>query len=185
MMTSPAYGSVDPPRLASGSPGFPGGSWRRRLARVAASILAIAFVVAVAVDLTRDVFLASVEEMGGPAVLPDEQPNLATTAASTDLERDPRATRGAAVFAEQGCNACHAVDGSVKIGPSLGGLWGTDQELADGSLVRVTEDYVYESILDPQAKVVRGFESAAMPSYDGLIDEQDLAALVAYLRSLP
>ena len=93
-------------------------------------------------------------------------------------------TRGAAVFEANGCYACHSVDGSEKIGPSLLGVWGHEQALEGGITVVVDRDYVYESILNPQAKLVQGFTDAAMPSYQDLVTDEDLAALAAYLESL-
>ena len=87
------------------------------------------------------------------------------------------------LFAANGCNACHATEGSKKIGPGLGGIWGTEQQMTDGATAFVDADYVMESILSPQAREVSGYD-AQMPSYEGLVDESDIAALTAYVRSL-
>ena len=103
---------------------------------------------------------------------------------SGGAEMSASATRGAAVFEANGCYACHSVDGSKKIGPSLLGVWGRPQQLGDGSSVVVDRDYVYESILNPQAKLVDGYADAAMPSYQDLVTEDDLSALADYLETL-
>lgn len=96
---------------------------------------------------------------------------------------DPTVERGRAVFEANGCGACHSIDGTERIGPSLAGIWGTAQVLRDGSTAVVDAVYVQESVLAPQAREVRGYD-AQMPSYDGLVTEEDLAALVAYVKSL-
>jgi len=172
-MTTPVHGNTVPPGVPSGSPGLPGGAWQRRLFGVVASALALAFVVFV-VEMTRD------EEMPGPTTSPEER----ATAMTASSPEDPRVARGAEVYSENGCDSCHSLDGSESLGPSLAGFWDTERVMTDGSLVRATRDYFYESVLDPEARVVRGFESEGMPSYEGLIEEEDLEALAAYVRSL-
>jgi len=92
--------------------------------------------------------------------------------------------QGLTVFEANGCYACHTTDGTEKIGPSLLGLWGTEQSLEDGSAALMDADYFYESVLQPQARIVSGFVDAAMPSYEGLVTEDDLEALAAYVESL-
>ena len=99
-------------------------------------------------------------------------------------EMSASATRGAEVFEANGCYACHSVDGSKKIGPTLLGVWGRPQLLGDGSSVVVDRDYVHESILNPQAKLVKGYDDVAMPSYQDLVTEDDLSALSDYLETL-
>lgn len=101
-----------------------------------------------------------------------------------EVEMSVSARRGAAVFEANGCYACHSLDGSEKIGPSLLGIWNEQQQLSDGSLVVADRDYVHESILYPQAKLVAGFTDAAMPSYLDLINDNDLEALIDYLETL-
>jgi cytochrome c oxidase subunit 2 len=64
---------------------------------------------------------------------------------------------------EQRCVACHSVDGSAKIGPSFKGLMGRDEKLQDGNTVKVDENYVTESIINPMAKVVQAFLQQCLP----------------------
>jgi cytochrome c oxidase subunit 2 len=92
------------------------------------------------------------------------------------------ADRGAALFQQLACNTCHIESGQGR-GPSLANIWGTTVELSDGSTAVVDEVYVRESILNSQAKVVRGFQPL-MPTFQGLISEEGLVALVEYIRSL-
>jgi cytochrome c oxidase subunit 2 len=92
------------------------------------------------------------------------------------------AERGAALFQQLACNTCHLDSGQGR-GPSLQGIWGKPVELADGSTVVVDEAYVRESILNSQAKVVRGFQPL-MPTFQGLISEEGLVALIEHVRAM-
>ena len=83
----------------------------------------------------------------------------------------------------KGCLACHSSDGTAKIGPSYKGTYGHERELADGSKVKGDENYIRESILNPQAKVVKGF-NPVMPPYQGMLSETELNAVIAYIKSL-
>jgi cytochrome c oxidase subunit II len=88
---------------------------------------------------------------------------------------------GKKLFDEKGCTACHSVDGSVGVGPSLKGLWGRTEKLAGGGSVMVDENYLRESIVSPSAKVVAGFDDVMPPQP---LEERELLALIAYLQSL-
>jgi len=92
------------------------------------------------------------------------------------------AEQGRQIFARLGCQECHAA--GSDLGPSLDGLYGRDVTLADGRTVRADETYLRESILDPEAKIVAGFDPV-MSSYRGQVGEEDLLALISYLKSLP
>jgi mono/diheme cytochrome c family protein len=90
-----------------------------------------------------------------------------------------------------GCVACHSADGVdvAKVGPTWLGLFGTERPVVVNrkkATVRVDEAYVRESILDPPAKIVSGYEKGeyAMPSYAGVVNDSQIEALVLYLKSL-
>ena len=85
-------------------------------------------------------------------------------------------------FATFGCVTCHSPDGKGR-GPSLIGVFGTQVQLASGSRVNIDEAYLRESILNPQAKVVQGYQPL-MPTYQGQISEDALISLLAYIKSL-
>lgn len=109
---------------------------------------------------------------------------IALSAAGPEPPAPPEETaRGLERFEALGCKSCHSIDGSRKLGPSLLGIWGATREMADGSSVVADETYLVESILDPQVRIVRGYGSS-MPSYRDLATEEDLPALLGYLRSL-
>jgi cytochrome c oxidase subunit 2 len=92
------------------------------------------------------------------------------------------AQRGAALFQQQMCDTCHLDSGQGR-GPSLKDIFGKPVELQDGSTAIVNEAYLRESILNSQAKIVRGFQPL-MPTFQGLISEEGLAALIEHVKSL-
>jgi cytochrome c oxidase subunit 2 len=92
------------------------------------------------------------------------------------------AERGAQLFQQHACITCHLDSGQGR-GPSLKDIFGKPVELADGSTVTVDEAYVRESILNSQAKIVKGFQPL-MPTFQGLISEEGLVALIEHIRSM-
>lgn len=98
------------------------------------------------------------------------------------------AEEGRRVTELMGCVACHSTDGSTlgKVGPSWKGLFGSRRSFAGGGQARADEDYLRESIRDPAARVVKGFESTdtGMPSYDGVITDAQIEAVILYLKNL-
>lgn len=89
---------------------------------------------------------------------------------------------GERLFAQFGCRTCH-YSGSGQLGPNLVGLFGSQVRLSDGSEVLADEDYLRESILNPQAKLVAGYQPI-MPVFKGLINEGQLMQLIAYIKNL-
>jgi cytochrome c oxidase subunit 2 len=94
----------------------------------------------------------------------------------------PLSATGEKIFAELGCSTCHRTDTQGR-GPNLQGVFGKPVVLEDGRSVVADENYVRESILDPGAKIVSGFKPV-MPTFQGLVSEEQLNALVAYVKSL-
>jgi cytochrome c oxidase subunit II len=94
----------------------------------------------------------------------------------------PLSVTGEKIFAELGCSTCHRMDTQGR-GPNLMGVFGKPVMLDDGRTVTADENYIRESILDPGAKIVQGFKPV-MPTFQGLISEEQLNALVAYVKSL-
>ena len=94
----------------------------------------------------------------------------------------PLSARGERLFTELACNTCHLTDGSGR-GPSLVNKFGTQEQLADGTIVTVNDSYIRESILRPQAKLVAGYQPQ-MPTFQGLVNEESVMALIEYVKSL-
>jgi cytochrome c oxidase subunit 2 len=94
----------------------------------------------------------------------------------------PPAEKGQKIF-ESRCKACHSVDGTRVQGPSFKGLFGKTEELEGGGTATVDENYLKESILNPGAKIVKGYP-ASMPTFKGLLKDKDVEALIAYMKTL-
>jgi len=92
------------------------------------------------------------------------------------------ASNGESLFQQLGCATCHRSDTQGR-GPNLAGLFGKRVAISDGTTVVADEGYIRESILVPTAKIVSGFKPI-MPPFQGLVTEEQLNALVAYVKSL-
>ncbi len=92
------------------------------------------------------------------------------------------AKAGENLFQKLGCVSCHAQNDTGR-GPSLVGLLGKTVRLQSGASVTADEDYIRESILNPQAKIVAGYPPI-MPTFKGLISEDGIMQIIAYLKSL-
>ena len=91
------------------------------------------------------------------------------------------AARGAELFRAHGCSGCHGANASVHA-PDLNGLYGRAVHLADGSTVIADDRYIRDSILLPKKSLVAGF-APIMPSFAGQLSEEDLVALIAFVKS--
>ena len=92
------------------------------------------------------------------------------------------ASTGQKLFQQLGCGSCHRSDTQGR-GPNLVGVFGKPVLLEDGRTVTADENYVRESILNPGAKIVGGFKNI-MPSFQGVVNEEQLLSLIAYVKSL-
>jgi len=79
------------------------------------------------------------------------------------------------------CKSCHSLDGTRVVGPTWKGLYGAKREFADGSSVDADENYLKESILNPAAKIVKGYPPA-MPPYAGQLSDDEITQLIEYMK---
>lgn len=93
----------------------------------------------------------------------------------------PLAERGKKQYQQWGCSACHSTDGTKLAGPSFKGLFGREEEMGDGSKVKVDENYIRESILNPTAKVVKGF-APIMPVFQGQLKDPQIESIIAFIK---
>ena len=82
------------------------------------------------------------------------------------------------------CKVCHSVDGSANTGPTFQGLFGKMETLVGGATVKVDENYIRESILDPSLKTVQGYDASAMPSFKGTLSDNQITALIEFIKSV-
>jgi cytochrome c oxidase subunit II len=94
----------------------------------------------------------------------------------------PLSATGEKIFAELGCATCHRNDSQGR-GPNLQGVFGKPVQLEDGRTVMADENYIRQCILDPGSKRVKGYQPI-MPTFQGLVSEEQLNALVAYVKSV-
>ncbi len=104
---------------------------------------------------------------------------LASAGGSTDDL--PLEEYGALLYTQQVCSACHSVDGSRIVGPSFQGLYGVQRQMDDGTTVTADDNYLRESILNPGARIVAGYQNQMPASYSSLTERQ-VSALIAYIR---
>lgn len=89
---------------------------------------------------------------------------------------------GEKLYASNGCVACHSVDGSVAPGPTWQGIFGRQGSFVDGGNYVADENYIRESILQPQAHIVAGYAAVNMPPYR--LSDRQIDAIIAYMRTL-
>lgn len=99
-----------------------------------------------------------------------------------DVVLSDAAQFGADLYRTEGCVACHSIDGRANVGPTWKDIWGQERELEGGGSVVVDAEYIRESIVDPNAKVAKGYP-AVMPNFARLTDEE-IDALTVFIESL-
>jgi protein SCO1/2 len=104
---------------------------------------------------------------------------LAAEVGRSNLET-AAAADGKSIYMQLGCGVCH---NNVQLGPPLEHLFGREIRLDDGSMRVADENYVRESILNPNARVVAGYRKT-MPSYEGFLDADKTQQIIDYLRTL-
>jgi len=98
-------------------------------------------------------------------------------------EADP-AVRGQK-WAEINCTSCHTLDGSKLVGPTWKGLYGSQVELEDGSVVTVDDAYLLESILDPNKLIHKGYPANVMPAtYGDLLTDEQIQDILAFIQTV-
>ena len=90
---------------------------------------------------------------------------------------------GKKLYTSKTCNTCHTIDGSKLVGPSWKGLYGSQRKLVGGGTATADENYIRESIAQPQAKVVDGFPPV-MPTFAGLLSDRDVNAIIEFIKTL-
>ena len=97
--------------------------------------------------------------------------------------QESMAEQGQKLFAQYGCVTCHVTDQQAQA-PSLSGVYGHRVQLADGQTVIADEAFLRQAILNPNAKLVKGYPRNVMPVYQDQIHEDGLMQLIVYIKSL-
>ena len=106
-----------------------------------------------------------------------------TQTTSNDIRPGTPEHRGQDVFNRMACNACHSVDGSLKLGPTIKSQYGKSIRHTDGSVVIIDDKYIRESLIDPLKYIAEGF-TPIMPSYKPVLADEDIENLIAYIKAL-
>jgi cytochrome c oxidase subunit 2 len=83
-----------------------------------------------------------------------------------------------------GCFQCHSVDGTAKQGPTFQGLFGSQRTFVKGPPQTADENYIRESILEPNAKIRAGYEGVIMNSYKGVLSDEEIDWIIEYIKTL-
>jgi cytochrome c oxidase subunit 2 len=119
--------------------------------------------------------------LGKVQVLTEEEWAQFEEAASGRPEDMPLAEWGQQLYETKACITCHTLDGTARTGPTWLNLFGSTEQLADGSSVTVDEEYIRESIVNPGARITAGYQPL-MPTYSGLLSPEDIDALIAFIK---
>ncbi len=99
--------------------------------------------------------------------------------------KGPPEELGRALYLKKACVGCHTIDGSKGVAPTWKGVFGKSHKMADGTDAVMDENYIRESILNPNAKIVAGYTSpSVMPTYQGTLKEKEIDAIIAFMKSL-
>jgi cytochrome c oxidase subunit 2 len=133
---------------------------------------------------------AATESSGETAAVTTGPTEAAEGSGGADVDTASLVMKGSDYFTQFNCAGCHSVDGGGSFGPALNGLAGRTVKLSNGETITVDENYIRESILDPDAKTVDGYPANVMAAsisgfQSDLSKEEVISALVAYLESLP
>ncbi|MBC8479501.1 MAG: cytochrome c oxidase subunit II [FCB group bacterium] len=123
------------------------------------------------------------EMLGSVNVVTEEDYALWLEKSQTVDESIPLEELGEMLYTKKACVTCHTLDGSILVGPSLLGIFGSVVYHTDGSQVVADENYLRKSILNPQADVVVGFDPV-MPTFQGILRDREIDGLVAYIKTL-
>lgn len=99
----------------------------------------------------------------------------------SSIELSPTAAEGRSLTTSNGCGSCHGPSGQGGVGPAFVGLYGTDVELDDGSVVLADREYLIESIKEPAAKKVDGFR---LPMPTNQLTDAEVDKIVTYIEEL-
>jgi cytochrome c oxidase subunit 2 len=99
------------------------------------------------------------------------------------LARMSPAEAGEVLYRRQGCSGCHSTDGSAKTGPTFKGIYGQTHSFSNAAPAAVDDNYIRESILEPMAKIRQGYQGV-MPTYKGRLKDEEITALIEYIKTL-
>ncbi len=122
-----------------------------------------------------------------PTATPEPTATTVAEPTATEAADAPAgdAEAGRLIADGNGCLACHSIDGSDGVGPTWLGLFGSEEQLSDGSRVTVDADFIRRSVADPDAQVTEGFDAGLMPkTFADTLSDKDVDAIIAFMQGL-
>ena len=91
--------------------------------------------------------------------------------------------KGMDIFNRMACNACHSMDGTLKLGPTIKKQYGKEIRHTDGSIMIIDDEYIRESIIDPLKYIAERY-TPIMPSYKPILSDEEINWIIAYIKAL-
>ena len=95
---------------------------------------------------------------------------------------NPLVDRGKKIYSQNRSISCHTLNGKPNTGPTWKGLWGSNRAFTDGTSASADENYIRESILNPNKKIVKGYQPGQMPSFQGQLTDEDIMAVIEFMK---
>ena len=94
------------------------------------------------------------------------------------------ADKGKEIYKTRACIGCHSLNGTKMTGPTWKGLYGAERVFTDGSKGVADDNYLKESILNSNAKIVKGYAPNQMPAYQGQLTDEDITAVIEFIKTV-
>ena len=91
--------------------------------------------------------------------------------------------KGMDIFNRMACDACHSMDGTLKLGPTIKKQYGKEIRHTDGTIMIIDDEYIRESIIDPLKYIAEGY-TPIMPSYKPILSDEEINWIIAYIKAL-
>ena len=98
------------------------------------------------------------------------------------MDGEPLDAYGARLYKKNACYTCHTTDGSKGNGPTWKDIYGRHETMTSGETLTIDDNYIKESILKPQAKIVNGFTNVQMPPFT--LNDEQISGIIAYMKTL-
>jgi cytochrome c oxidase subunit 2 len=92
--------------------------------------------------------------------------------------------KGRQAYAKWACIGCHTLDGKVGTGPTWKGLYGSSRNFNDGTSATADENYIRESIWEPNKRISKGYEPNKMPAFKGIVSEEEIMAIIEFMKTV-
>ena len=122
-------------------------------------------------------------ETSSSKVSPEVSPEVSQSTTSPQQVDTPEVL-GKKLYSQYACIGCHSLNGQRMTGPSFKNLFMLERELNNGEKIVADESYLKESVVAPNSKVLKGYAANMMPAYRGQFSEQELDAIVAFIKSI-